>query len=1158
MRYYVILNNKVLDGVQKALFNRFTTLSRSVDYQNVGRVIMVVNKSNEKNLLKGITKRIIALFLVVSVMLTICNYTAPVYTCADEVIERDGYYIDILEYNGHKYEIVKPIIKKEVTWYTAEQICEKWNGHLATVTSNDEQEVLQNYIAEKYGEDAMKNYWIGGYRDTEIDEWKWITGEKWNYTNWASNEPNNYSGYIESYAHLIGKYYSSSKTVGKWNDASDNGAGYANSFFNSDEYGFICEYDNFDASGSYKTGRVKFPSYIESEEDISSTYYYRDDYFMKDSSEFNASLATMSLCLELASWNSNYPKENIDDPTGRTRNVRDLLQDQLNFKKVDTESYIMKDKYGNTVTSREDSIAYTLGYKNFLEGGLYTTVVAVAIRGGGYGREWASNFDIGYSGQHTGFSHAAKMVSNGLKEYIEENGSEFSKNRVVFWITGYSRAGATANLLAGNLLNGTYDIGCGISTKNVYAYCFEPAKGAIKSEIDTSSNIYDCIFNIVNPNDLVTYVAPASKGFEFTRFGKTFALPTNQNTSGYGYYKNRMTTNLMNMIGKYGYNQYDIEKSIYSVDDFEVYTPWTVAGSAIINKITPDFIKVKNTKKYPMDVFIDDIVDIIGTEVFESRYNYSKKFQDIIKAIVGVSMSGAAKEDFTEAMKSITVNVSHKIMTKYQDDIYLAAVCGNNTKMQLIVTKAFFEVLDELNIKVNDALDHAGISYKGNFALDTTGLIEEVVEKLALRHPFLTADLVKNAGMIFQPHYPENTLAWMQSFDTNYMSNVSEWKLTNSYKKISINCPVDVAVYDSQGKQVSYIKNDEVQNIENGLTSYVDYDGQKIVCIPKDATYNIEILATDNGKVNCSIADYNCVEGENKRVDNFYEMSVKKGDKLTISIGESSENGEESYVIKNGNENINPDVSVSGDEAAKKYSIGVSAQGKGRVSGESRKNLGEFAEVKAVADEGYSLVGWYEDNKLLSKEQAYRFVVKTDRNLVAKFEKKKDNVVVNISKKQYTYSGKLIKPRVSVLKNGICVDRKLYDIKYSNNRNVGRATITVLFKGELSNVVAEKIGFAIVPKGTKITRLVAKKKGLSVYWKKNKKQITGYVIKYSTNKKMKKRVKTKVIKNPKTGLITINKLLSKRRYYVKIATYKLIKGKKYYSNYSKVKRVKTK
>ena len=138
MQYYVILNNKVLDGVQKALFNRFTTLSRSVDYQNVGRVIMVVNKSNEKNLLKGITKRIIALFLVVSVMLTICNYTAPVYTCADEVIERDGYYIDILEYNGHKYEIVKPIIKKEVTWYTAEQICEKWNGHLATVTSNDE------------------------------------------------------------------------------------------------------------------------------------------------------------------------------------------------------------------------------------------------------------------------------------------------------------------------------------------------------------------------------------------------------------------------------------------------------------------------------------------------------------------------------------------------------------------------------------------------------------------------------------------------------------------------------------------------------------------------------------------------------------------------------------------------------------------------------------------------------------------------------------------------------------------------------------------------------------------------------------------------------------------------------------------------------------
>ena len=96
-------------------------------------------------------------------------------------------------------------------------------------------------------------------------------------------------------------------------------------------------------------------------------------------------------------------------------------------------------------------------------------------------------------------------------------------------------------------------------------------------------------------------------------------------------------------------------------------------------------------------------------------------------------------------------------------------------------------------------------------------------------------------------------MAWMQSFDTNYMSNVSEWKLTNSYKKISINCPVDVAVYDSQGKQVSYIKNDEVQNIENGLTSYVDYI-QMPVMDGYTATAALRSLRRDDAKTTIILA----------------------------------------------------------------------------------------------------------------------------------------------------------------------------------------------------------------------------------------------------------------------------------------------------------------
>jgi phosphodiesterase/alkaline phosphatase D-like protein len=95
---------------------------------------------------------------------------------------------------------------------------------------------------------------------------------------------------------------------------------------------------------------------------------------------------------------------------------------------------------------------------------------------------------------------------------------------------------------------------------------------------------------------------------------------------------------------------------------------------------------------------------------------------------------------------------------------------------------------------------------------------------------------------------------------------------------------------------------------------------------------------------------------------------------------------------------------------------------------------------------------------------------------------------------------------------------------------------------------------------TKITSLKKGKKKITVKWKK-KKQITGYQIQYSTDKKFKKNRKTVTVKAKKTSR-TITKLKSKKKYYVRIRTYKTVKSngktKKSYSGWSAVKSVKTK
>ena len=68
---------------------------------------------------------------------------------------------------------------------------------------------------------------------------------------------------------------------------------------------------------------------------------------------------------------------------------------------------------------------------------------------------------------------------------------------------------------------------------------------------------------------------------------------------------------------------------------------------------------------------------------------------------------------------------------------------------------------------------------------------------------------------------------------------------------------------------------------------------------------------------------------------------------------------------------------------------------------------------------------------------------------------------------------------------------------------------------------------------------------------------TGYEIQYATNSKFRGAKKVTVTNN-KTDKKTISKLSGKKKYYVRVRTYKTVNGKKIYSSWSKVKSVKTK
>lgn len=89
-----------------------------------------------------------------------------------------------------------------------------------------------------------------------------------------------------------------------------------------------------------------------------------------------------------------------------------------------------------------------------------------------------------------------------------------------------------------------------------------------------------------------------------------------------------------------------------------------------------------------------------------------------------------------------------------------------------------------------------------------------------------------------------------------------------------------------------------------------------------------------------------------------------------------------------------------------------------------------------------------------------------------------------------------------------------------------------------------------------IKKLKAAKKAFTVYYSTNSKS-SGYQLQYSTKSNFTSGTKTVTIKRPSTASKKLTKLSSKKKYYVRIRSYKTVGGVKYYSAWSSVKNVKT-
>ena len=119
------------------------------------------------------------------------------------------------------------------------------------------------------------------------------------------------------------------------------------------------------------------------------------------------------------------------------------------------------------------------------------------------------------------------------------------------------------------------------------------------------------------------------------------------------------------------------------------------------------------------------------------------------------------------------------------------------------------------------------------------------------------------------------------------------------------------------------------------------------------------------------------------------------------------------------------------------------------------------------------------------------------------------------------------------------------------------ATLPQSANSQASNAESTTSAQIQKPNKTSVKKSKAKKGSVELTWSKTK-GVKGYEIQVATDKKFKKNKKTVTIKKQKTTKTTVKKLKAKKKYYVRIRTYKIVNGKKVYSSWSKVKSVKTK
>lgn len=205
---------------------------------------------------------------------------------------------------------------------------------------------------------------------------------------------------------------------------------------------------------------------------------------------------------------------------------------------------------------------------------------------------------------------------------------------------------------------------------------------------------------------------------------------------------------------------------------------------------------------------------------------------------------------------------------------------------------------------------------------------------------------------------------------------------------VVVACPVDVNVYDKSGRDLlgKIEDGNAVKLNEEALLSLWSDGTQKIISMPSEMGYIIQVTATDEGTMDYYVS-INGTADTPAYASRFADIPLEIGTQILNTADDNyrslkikTDTGED-VIVPAGD--WQPDAENSSDYVQ----IIVPQSNGGTVYGANEYLIGTYVILSAYAEEGFKFNGWYENDTLISSDETLGFFVYANRKITARFDR---------------------------------------------------------------------------------------------------------------------------------------------------------------------------